>query len=379
MVARKPALSKYTLFVPLFLLLFFVLYTTCTPRRSRDVKYGSEPSLETKIGQMIMLGFAGTDSDNIELISKEQIADGEIGGILILPSNIVDCAQLQGLIKDIKSIPTVYPLLVAIDQEGGRVSRLNKAKGFMDFPSHKEVARTRMPREAFLLYLRMAGIVKELGINLNLAPVVDLDINPDSPAVGKMDRSFSANPDIVYTYARQFIVAHRKMGVLTALKHYPGHGSAKDDSHLGLVDITGTWKKSELIPYRTLIKKGLADTVMCAHVVNSDIDDKYPASLSVRHIEENLRESLGFDGVIITDDLQMKAISNMYTLEEVVINSVNAGCDILLFANYFNSDSEMARKVKEIIIRAARDGKIKRERIEESFRRIMELKKSYSR
>ncbi len=367
---------KYILSIPLFLL--FVFSTACSDVRSpADIKSG-DVSLERKIGQMIMIGFRGVDIDNATLISEKQVTRGEIGGVLILPYNIENRKQFLKLIKDIKSIKTTYPLLVAIDQEGGKICRLNDANGFTSFPSSKEVARAKTPREAFKLYLKMAGIIKGTGINLNLAPVVDLDINPDSPAIGKIERSFSADPNIVLSYAEQFISAHRETGVLTSVKHYPGHGSAGNDTHLGFTDVTGTWKKIELIPYRELIKKGLVDTVMTAHVVNADVDDKYPASLSEKHVEENLRGRLGFDGVIITDDLQMGAVSNIYPLEDIVINAINSGSDILLFANYFNLDPKISGKVRKIIIQAIDEGKIKRERIEESFQRIMKLKKKLS-
>lgn len=367
---------KYILSILLFLLVIFS--TACSDIKSpADINSG-DVSLERKIGQMIMIGFRGVDIDNATLISEKQVTRGEMGGVLILPYNIENRKQFLKLIKDIKSIKTTYPLLVAIDQEGGKICRLNDANGFTSFPSSKEVARTKTPREAFKLYLKMARIIRETGVNLNLAPVVDLDINPDSPAIGKIERSFSADPNIVLSYAEQFISAHRQTGVLTSVKHYPGQGSAGNDTHLGLTDITGTWRKIELIPYRELIKKGLVDTVMTAHVVNTDVDDKYPASLSEKHVEENLRVRLGFDGVIITDDLQMGAVSNIYTLEEIVIKAINAGSDILLFANYFHPDPEIPGKVRKIVIRAIKEGKIKRERIEESFQRIMELKKRLS-
>ena len=367
---------EYILSILLFLLLLFSV--ACSDVRSpADINSG-DVSLERKIGQMIMIGFRGVDIANATLISEKQVARGEIGGVLILPYNIENRKQLLKSIKDIKSIKRTYPLLVAIDQEGGKICRLNDANGFTSFPSSKEVARSRTPRQAFKLYLKMAGIIKETGVNLNLAPVVDLDVNPDSPAIGRIERSFSADPNIVLTYAEQFIPAHRETGVLTSIKHYPGHGSAGNDTHLGLTDITGSWRKIELIPYMELIKKGLVDTVMTAHVVNTDVDDKYPASLSEKHVEENLRDRLGFDGVIITDDLQMGAVSNIYPLEDIVIKAINSGSDILLFANYFNPDPEIPRKVRKIVIQAIKEGKIKRERVEESFQRIMRLKKRLS-
>ena len=356
-----------------FVCLLFVI-TGCGTVRLSKSEMKTEPDLETKIGQMLLIGFQGTDLGGENRVIKEQIESGEIGGILILPYNIVDPSQLKVLVDEIKSTDTRYPLLVAIDQEGGKIGRLKEKNGFEDFPSNKYAAKSLTPAKAYESYFKMAKLIKKIGFNINFAPVVDLDINPDSPAIGKYERSFSKDPDTVIKYAEQFIVAHRKAGVLTSLKHFPGHGSAKEDSHLGLTDITTTWQKQELLPYAKLISNELADTVMTAHIMNTNVDDKYPVSLSEIHINENLRQEMKYDGVVITDDMQMGAISKLFEFEEIVIRAINSGSDILLFANYFNPDHEVARKALKIIIKAVKTGKIKKETIERSFRRISKLK-----
>ncbi|MFH0701947.1 MAG: glycoside hydrolase family 3 protein [bacterium] len=334
--------------------------------------------LDFKISQMIMMGFHGTESKDYEASKLLNYAKtGEIGGILILKYNIKDKKQITGLIKSFKNAENPqYPLLIAIDQEGGQVQRLNQSNGFKNYPSAKQISESMSPDKAKQIYLDMAESLKDTGINFNLAPVVDLDINPDSPAIGKKQRSFSNDPNKVVLFAEKFIDAHREKKVLTSLKHFPGHGSALSDSHLGFTDVTDTWQNKELLPYFELIKRGKADSIMSSHIFNRNIDDRLPASLSQKHIQQILREKLGYNGVIITDDLQMAAISNNYSFKDTVINAINAGNDILLFSNYFKPDINIPVKVKKIVLKAVKEGKIKRERIEESFSRITQLKES---
>jgi beta-N-acetylhexosaminidase len=170
--------------------------------------------------------------------------------------------------------------------------------------------------------------------------------------------------------------AVRDNGMLSCLKHFPGHGSAANDSHLGLTDVTKTWVSSELEPYRMLIKKNNIHSVMSSHIYNATIDSLYPASLSPNFIEKKLRKELNYNGVVISDDLQMGAISNYYSLEEIVIQSINAGNDILIFSQYFNPDIKLPEKVVQIIKDAVKSGKISEQRINESFERIIKLKKN---
>lgn len=324
-------------------------------------------TLEEKIGQMIMIGFEGTNFSRKKSDLLKQIESGKIGGVLILSRNIVDRRQIIHLVKQIRDVKTKYPLLNAIDQEGGMIGRLNSSNGFRDFSSSKEIAKTKSPQEAFILYVKMAKMLKSMGINLNLAPVVDLDY-PDSSIISKKERSFSVNPDVVIKYSKEFISAHRKEGLLTAIKHYPGHGSAKGDTHLGFSDVTSVWSEIELAPYQELIKAGLVDMVMTAHIYNSKVDAEYPASLSETYINHKLRKELGFKGVVITDDLKMGAVKS-YNLEELVVKAINAGNDILLFS------LEDPVSIKDVILKAVKEGKIEENRIDESFQRIIKLKK----
>jgi beta-N-acetylhexosaminidase len=220
----------------------------------------------------------------------------------------------------------------------------------------------------------MAGQLARLGINLNLAPVVDLNVNPTNPIIGRLERSFSENPEEVIQHAERFIEAHHKQGVLCTLKHFPGHGSSVEDSHLGLVDVSSTWTPKELKPYQELIKKGMADAIMTAHVFNKHLDPDYPSTLSRRIITGILREKLNYDGVVISDDMQMGAISKIYGLETAISRAVEAGVDILAFANNSTFDSGIAGKAAGIIKKLVVSKKINLSRIEESSKRIAKLK-----
>jgi beta-N-acetylhexosaminidase len=220
----------------------------------------------------------------------------------------------------------------------------------------------------------MASTLTELGINLNLAPVVDLNTNPDNPVIAAYGRSFSADPDVVTEHALEFIKAHHQQGVLCTLKHFPGHGSSTGDSHRGLVDVTDTWSRTELEPYGNIIEAGQADAIMTAHVFNANLDAERPATLSKPTITGILREELGFDGVVISDDMQMGAIARYYGLETAIEAAIDAGVDVLAFANNSVYVGDIAVRAISLIKRMVADDRISEERIKESSARIQRLK-----
>lgn len=334
--------------------------------------FGS-PSVEKMAHSMIMVGFKGYSLENhLNSELKKQLKNGEISGVILYGYNIKNSDQLKKLNESLKSI---YPdkLLIAIDQEGGKVMRLKPENGFYGSLSQKETADTKTQKEAYEQYLIMAKELAEHSININFAPSVDLNINKNSPVIGKLGRTFSDNPNIVSSYASSFIKAHRKYGVLTSLKHFPGHGSAKADSHKGFTDVTGTWKTIEMEPYKMLIKEGLADTIMTSHVFNRNLDAELPASLSCNTISI-LRKDIGYDGIIFTDDIQMRALRDTYELKEIIINSINSGSDIILFSNFFYHDPEFPKKAVNIIKEAVDKGTIKIETLQNSYKRIEKLK-----
>lgn len=298
------------------------------------------PMLDYKIGQMLMVGFRGLDvNDNSIIISD--IKQRHLGGVILfdydVPTqtshrNISSPEQLKKLTAKLQ-LASPELLLIAIDQEGGKVARLKQSCGFASAPPAEKLGKTNDPQLTYRYADQIAETLANLGININLAPVVDLNINPDNPVIGKLGRSYSHDPDIVTEHTLQFIKAHHKQKILCALKHFPGHGSSCEDSHLGLTDITNTWTDIELEPFKNIIEKRKADIIMTAHVFNANIDAEFPATLSKITITELLREKLKYDGVVISDDMQMAAISEHYGFETALKLTINAGVDIILIAN----------------------------------------------
>ena len=206
---------------------------------------------------------------------------------------------------------------------------------------------------------------------------MDLASNPANPIIAKYGRAFSANEDSVSLLAKEFIKSHRKFNVLTSLKHFPGHGSSKDDTHLGIADVSNTWEQRELVPYEQLIKEGYVDAIMTSHIVNRNLDpDGNPGTLSDDILGGILRKQLGFNGVVFTDDMQMHAITKHFGLEDAIRMAILAGVDIMTFSNNISgSDERTVDKVHSIIRGMVQKGVISESRIDESFDRIMKLKK----
>lgn len=342
------------------------------------------PSLEEKIGQMLVVGFRGS-SITVDSPIANDIASYHLGGVVLFDydvpldtayRNIISPRQVEKLTEDLQQV-TETPLIISIDQEGGKVVRLKPRHGFPPTVSAQYLGKIDNADTTQKYARQTAELLKKLGINTNLAPVVDLNMNPDNPVIGNLERSFSADPQIVTRQAKIYIQSLHEENIISALKHYPGHGSSEKDSHLGVVDVTGTWQEKELIPYRNLISAGLADIIMTAHIYNANLDPEYPATLSKSTIQGLLRDSLGFDGVVMSDDLQMQAIRSQYPLKETIKLSIQAGVDMLVFANNSIFDPEIIRKAQSIIKELIEEGAISRERIDESYDRIMALKEKY--
>jgi beta-N-acetylhexosaminidase len=225
-----------------------------------------------------------------------------------------------------------------------------------------------------------ASTLAGLGINMNFGPVVDLASNPNNPIIAKYGRAFSANEDSVVLFAKEFIKEHHRFNVLTSLKHFPGHGSSKDDTHLGIADVTNTWEERELKPYASLIDSGYVDAIMTSHIVNRKLDkDGNPGTLSTDILDGILRKRLKYQGVIFTDDMQMHAITKHYGLEDAIKLAINGGVDIMTFSNNIQgSDERTVDKVHAIIKDFVGRGIVKKERIDESYARIMKLKSRLS-
>lgn len=336
------------------------------------------PELRARIGQMILLGFLGADArDGWMPQVLEQLEQGRIGGVLFLKGNIASRRAVLRMNRAIaRAARNGPPPLIAIDQEGGRVERLTRRVGFTELPSASQIARRHEPARARQRYADMAGQLRQWGFNLNLGPVVDLNVNPANPVIGRPGRAYSADPDTVARYAAAFVEAHREHGMLTALKHFPGHGSSTADSHDTLPDISATWSRTELKPYRILIRDKQADMIMTGHLVNAQLQPagKVPATMSQAVIEGVLRGELGYDGVVISDDLQMDGVADRFDLKARVLGAVNAGTDILIFANDRHPDRHIVEKVTDILAEAATQDEALAARIERSWRRIVALK-----
>ena len=347
----------------------------------------SSPTLREKIGQLLLVGFRGCTPAECDLIVRD-IREHHIGSVILFDQemaggsidrgprrrNIESPAQVRTLLAHLQAQAAI-PLLVAIDQEGGRVNRLKPAYGFPASVSHEELGRLDQPAETYRQAALTAQTLADLGFNLNLAPVVDLDAHPDNPIIKGKGRSFSGDPEAVARHAAEFVKAHRAHGVLTCAKHFPGHGSATGDTHLGLVDVTATWHERELIPFQRLIGADLCDVIMSAHVINRRLDPEFPATLSPAVQTGLLRDRLGFQGTVISDDMEMRAISSHYGLEKSIPLAIAAGIDVLCFGNNLHYDPAIAGKAADILVRAVESGGIAETRIDESYRRVLDLKR----
>jgi beta-N-acetylhexosaminidase len=339
------------------------------------------PSLRDRIAQMLLVGFRGLTVDDAGEVASD-IRDRNLGGILLFDTdqpthsavrNVESPAQLTALVAGLQALaPT--PLLVAVDEEGGLVARLDERHGFpptisaADLGARGDVAFTEQAGE------QIAQTLASVGVNLNLAPVVDLDVNPENPIIGALGRSFSADPEIVTAQAEAFVKGHRAVAVRTTLKHFPGHGSSTGDTHLGVVEVTDTWSAIELEPFANLIRDGLADAVLTAHVFNATLDPEHPATLSQPTITGILREQLGWDGIVISDDMQMGAIRQAYGCADAIRLTILAGVDVLTIAQQQIYETGIVTRTVDLIEGFVTDGSITEARIDESYARIQALK-----
>jgi beta-N-acetylhexosaminidase len=341
----------------------------------------TDADMDVKIGQMIMVGFRGL-SVNDQSSIMEDITKRKIGGVILfdydVPSrspirNIASPDQVRTLVEALQGGSSI-PLFIAIDQEGGKVNRLKERFGFPPSVSEQYLGRIDEPEITKRYAEKTAETLASLGINVNFAPVVDLDRNPGNPVIGKLERSFSHDPRIVSRHSMIMIEMLHKHGVLSAIKHFPGHGSSSSDSHRGFVDVTGSWSSEELQPFETIIESGRCDMVMTAHVFNGTLDALWPATLSEKIIGGMLRDDMQYDGVVVSDDMQMNAIRSFYGLERAIKMAIHAGCDVLVFANNSVFDEDSALRAAGVIKKLVSEGEIGSERIDKSYRRILRLK-----
>ncbi len=376
---------------------FFSLLISLCLFISSTVNATSEVGLRDKIGQMLIIGFDGKKI-NAQSPIVEYIEKHNIGGVILFDydyhtktydRNIESPEQVKQLNSDLQYFTLQgnlkyhrpkLPLLISVDYEGGKINRLGEQYGFPRTISAAEAGKRNFV-EVESIAESMAQTLLEAGFNLNFAPVLDVNVNPDNPVIGKKERSFSSNATTVSSYASIYSHHFLNQKIQCVYKHFPGHGSSTKDSHLGFVDVTEIWQTYELTPYQQLLNSNKScGVVMAAHVVNRQLDELgLPATLSHSILTNLLRNQLHFKGVIITDDMQMKAISDNYGLEQSLVLAINAGADMLIFGNNLSVESQDPEQLIDIIEAKVLSGEINSKRINDAYQHIRALKQSLNR
>lgn len=326
-------------------------------------------SLEEKVGQMI---FGGIEGVELSEKSREMIREDKVGGIIFFKDNLVNANQIVTLLNSIKAenMQHQYPLFLGIDQEGGRVTRIPELN---NLPTNKQIGKKDNPALAFQLGELLGKQLNAFGFNLDFAPVLDVDSNPNNPVIG--DRSFGSDPNLVSELGISTMKGLQSENVISVIKHFPGHGDTEVDSHIELPIVSKNMKELqalEFIPFQNALKSG-ADVVMIGHILLPEIDANKPSSISNVVITKILREQLKYEGVVMTDDMTMKAILDNYEIGEAAVEAVKAGNDIVLIAH----DYEKVQRAIQAILEAVQNEEIKVEQIDRSVERILQLKEKY--
>ncbi|BCJ78113.1 glycosyl hydrolase [Catellatospora sp. IY07-71] len=346
------------------------------PTPSPSPSPADEAALRKKIARMLIVGFRGATVGPDDWIMRA-IREQGLGGVILF-----DRDQLTGDSRNINSPDQVttlvdtlagaapHGLIVSIDQEGGRIARLGPQNGFPATKSPAEIGATNSPPITRAWAAGMAHTLVQIGVNFDFAPVADLAVNPDNPAVAQLQRSFSADPDVVVSCCTDFIGEFRKASVRTSIKHFPGLGSATGNTDFEAVDVTDTWTRAEIEPFQRLIAAGTVDTVMVTHFLNRKLDPERPVSLSKAVVTDLLRGQLGWDGVVVTDDMQAVAITSRYGRDEATTYALQAGVDQLVFCNQAVYDTAIVEQTVDLVLRLIREGKVSPAQIDRSVARI---------
>jgi beta-N-acetylhexosaminidase len=342
-------------------------------------------SIREKVGQMFFVRPEALDTTihwneyaelpdyKLEQVNKTMLAVNKnypIGGMILYAHNIVDETQLGNFIAEIREL-NGSPLL-AIDEEGGRVARIANNENF-DVPKYESmaaIAESDDPEEAYKAAFTIGTYVKKYGFDIDYAPVADVNTNPDNIVIGP--RAFSDDPETAAKFVVSYLNGLESAGVIGTLKHFPGHGDVSTDTHYGYASTDKKWDemlKYEMIPFKAGIKAG-AQMIMTAHIAAPKVSgNDLPATLSSVILQDKLRGELGFDGVIVTDAMDMGAITKQFSNTEAAIKSIQAGVDVVLCSREFT-------QVFDAVVKAVEKGEIKESRIDESVKRILKLKKS---
>lgn len=328
----------------------------------------NEMTIEAKIGQMVMAGVNGTAVNDM---MRELIRTHDIGGFIFFKRNMDDAEQTWQLINDLKQMNTgKIPLLLSVDQEGGRVTRL---PGLRSLPSSQTIGAVNEESISHTFGRLLGEQVGSFGLNMNIAPVLDIHSNPANQVIG--DRAFGHDAETVQTHGLQVMAGMQAERVIPVVKHFPGHGDTATDSHIEMPVVhksLAELMRLELQPFATAIEHG-ADVVMSSHILLPDIDPHYPATLSTALIGDVLRDELQFDGVVITDDLTMSAITKNYLIGEAAVMAINAGHDMVMVAHELNHVLAVLSSIKL----AVESGAIDERTIDDSVYRILRLKEEY--
>jgi beta-N-acetylhexosaminidase len=357
--AMRPAPPKCRYFLP-------------TPRPDRQTK----PTLRQMIGQILIIGFKGS---TVGAAGFKEVLDlvrrGELGGVIFFRRNIGSRKSLTQMIEQVRRASKIAAPFIAVDQEGGKVARLGRSVGLRRVPSAASIGSRKLsPEQAGEIYDRMAKSLAGLGFNLNFGPVVDLNTNKANPIIGRRGRSYSAEPQLVVRYARAFVEAHRLHGVATSLKHFPGHGSSRFDSHIKPVDISATWLPIELEPFAKLVESCHADSIMVGHLKLQS--DGFPATLDQRIILEMIRVKLSYTGLVIADDLRMNALKKYGSLAQRAAMAIRAGNDLLIVSSKERDDNGMTTGIiDELAEIAAADANL-RALIGSAFSKVITFRRS---
>lgn len=326
-------------------------------------------SLHQLIGQHFLIGVSG---HTLTAEEKKFIVENNISGVVLFSRNVSEPQQVRELCAEIQSLrhQTIdkTPLYVAIDMEGGRVARLKSP--FTQWPPLKKLGDIDSPTVSFNFSRAMGQELKAVGINLDFAPCIDVFTNPKNTVIG--DRAISSNPEMVAKHTSALIRGYMKSEVIACAKHFPGHGDTVIDSHLDLPVENADrarLEKVELLPFKKAFKSRL-DMLMTAHIRFPKIDPEWPVTLSEIFLKQILREEMRYDGLIITDDLDMKALASHYDRAKIPVRALQAGADLVLYCN----EPESPPRAIEGIAKALSDGQLKKSDLEQTYKKILAMK-----
>ncbi|CAM3924387.1 beta-N-acetylhexosaminidase [Paenibacillus alkaliterrae] len=365
----------------LVLFLLCSLLTSCsknvytgggTPEPSDSIKdLIASMSMAEKVGQMVIVGLEG---HAMTAETEALIEDYHVGGFILYKDNISDASQTVSLLNQLKKAnrSNKAPLWLSIDQEGGIVNRMPAQ--FTELPSAEQIGNVDNTQYSRQIGQALGGMVRSLGFNMNFAPVLDINSNPNNPVIGS--RSYGADPQSVILHGMETMMAIQSKKIAAVVKHFPGHGDTSVDSHLELPVINKSLtelQNFELIPFKEAIKQN-TDAIMIAHLLLPKVDEKDPASISHKVITDLLRNTLQYDGLVITDDMTMGGITKHYDVGEAAVKSVQAGSDILLIGH----DHSLQLAVLKALNKSAEDGAITEEMLDRNVYRILRLKAKYN-